>query len=113
MLAFLTSPVTGWGMAAAIIAVTNEYLYRKYTGGWFQMAHVYVPAQLMISYTLYRLITIPGVSLIDAFIVFSFSTVAFRVFVSIVLLHDNIGTGSWVALGLLFLARVAQLTLGK
>lgn len=113
MIAILTSPATLWGLAAAVPAVLAEYLYRTMTGTWWHYLWLWVPIQTAIGYAVYRLVTIPHTSLIDAFVVFAFSTTALRVFVSVVVLGDPVKGGTWFALGLLVMARIAQTSWGR
>ena len=100
---------TGWGFLAAILAIGTEYLYRTLPGAWLSHLYAWVPLQLGIGYCVYRLVTTPNTSLVDAFIVWAFSTASLRLFVSLVLLHDTIHAGTWVAFGLVLGARVVQL----
>lgn len=97
-----------WAMTGAGIAVALEYTYRIHTGSFLSMLWWVLPANVLISYTVYRLVTAPHTTLIDAFIYWSFSTVVARVFVSVALLDDPVKAGTWVALGLLICARCAQ-----
>lgn len=110
----MISPATYWGIAAAIPAVLAEYSYRKIGPGvWINYLWLWLPIQLAIGYCIYRLVTIPNVTLIDAFVVWAFSTTAMRVVLSIFVLGDNVGRGTWVALILLVLARFAQGAFGR
>lgn len=104
---FLSSTAL-WAMTGAGLAVMCEYLYRVVHKPWHEMLWLWMPLQTFIGYTVYRLVTMPHTTLIDAFIYWSFSTVAARVFVTLALLHDPVSTGTWVALGLLICARCAQ-----
>lgn len=98
-----------WAFAGAAAAVLLEYLYRSMPASSFwNLWWAVIPANILISYTVYRLVTTPGATLIDAFIVWSFSTIALRVVVTIFLLDDIVRPGTWVALGLLLVARCAQ-----
>lgn len=106
-------PTTLWGLFAALPAVAAEYLYRTLPGSWWSHLHLWVPLQLMIGYGVYRLVTIPHTSLIDAFVVFSFSTITLRVAISLFVLGDDVKLGTWVALALVVLARAAQTWLGR
>ena len=109
----LTQPATLWGLGAAIPAVTAEYLYRTLKGGWFEHIYLWLPIQLCIGYCIFRLVTIPNLSLIDSFIVFAFSTTALRVFVTVCVLGDPVKGGTWFALALLIMARIAQTFWGR
>lgn len=106
-------PATFWGLGAALPAVLAEYLYRTLPGPWWHHLWLWTPMQLAIGYSVYRLVTIPHTSLLDAFVVFAFSTTALRVFVTVAILGDPVKSGTWVALGLLIMARIAQNFLGR
>lgn len=110
---FLSNPATLWGLGAAFPAVLAEYLYRTLPGVWWRYLWMWVPMQLTIGYCIYRLVTIPKTSLLDAFVVWAFSTTFMRVCVSLLLLRETIRTGTWVALGLVIMARVAQAWWGR
>lgn len=97
-----------WALTGASFAVICEYLYRVLPNPWWHYLWLWIPLQTFIGYTVYRLVTLPNVSLIDAFIFWTFGTIAMRVFVSLVLLDDVVKPGTWVALGLVIAARVAQ-----
>lgn len=107
------NPATFWGLAAAVPAVTAEYLYRTLPGPWWHYIYLWVPMQLAIGYCIYRLVSIPQTSLLDAFIVWAFSTTVMRVFITVVLLGDSVKPGTWFALGLLIMARIAQAYWGR
>ena len=74
---------------------------------------MWLPLQMAIGYSVYRLVTIPQTSLLDAFIVFAVSTTAMRVFLTVVVLHDVVRTGTWLALALVILARITQAFWGR
>lgn len=107
------SQATLWGLTAAVPAVLAEYLYRVLPGQWYQYLYLWVPISLSISYAIYRLVTLPQTSLLDAFVVWAFSTTFLRVIVTLFLLHDRVKEGTWFALALLILARVAQARWGR
>jgi hypothetical protein len=106
-------PATFWGLSAALPAVLAEYLYRTIHGPWWHYLWAWLPMQLFIGYSVYRLVTVPHTSLLDAFVVFAFSTTALRVFITVVILGDPVRIGTWVALGLLIAARFSQMYLGR
>jgi hypothetical protein len=107
------SAATLWGLAAAVPAVLAEYLYRTLPGPWWTYLYLWVPMQLTIGYCIYRLVSIPNTALMDAFIVWAFSTTFMRVAISVLLLRDHIKGGTWFALGLLLMARIAQSFWGR
>ena len=108
-------PTVLWGLAAAVPAVLAEYLYRMWPVGtpWWHGLWLWVPLQLSIGYCIFRLVSAPGTTLLDAFIVWAFSTTAMRVFVSVMILHDDVKSGTWFALGLLIMAKIAQSYWGR
>ena len=106
-------PATLWGLGAAVPAVLAEYLYRTLPGPWWGYLYLWLPIQMAIGYAVYRLVTIPQTSLLDAFVVFAFSTTTLRVFVTVALLHDTVRTGTWIALGLVIVARIVQSVWGR
>lgn len=97
-----------WGLIGGATAVANEYWYRTLPGDWWHYIHLWVPTQLLISFAIYKIVTTPNVNLLDALIVFTFSTLMCRIFVSVWMLDDKIGPATWVAFGLLVAARVVQ-----
>lgn len=105
--------MTLWGLAAGVAAVSAEVLYRTLPGPWHHYLYLWLPLQMTIGYAVYRLVTMPHTSLIDAFVVFAFSTTLLRVMASLFVLGDTVRTGTWVALGLVILARVAQAAWGR
>ena len=109
----MLGPATLWGLAAAIPAVLAEFLYRTLPGPWWGYLYLWLPIQMAIGYAVYRLVTIPQTSLLDAFVVFAFSTTTMRIFVTVVLLHDTVRTGTWIALGLVTMARIVQSIWGR
>ena len=106
-------PATWWGLAAAVPAGLAEYLYRTLPGPWWQYLHIWIVLQMSIGYSIYRLVTIPQTTLLDAFIVWAFSTTFMRIFLTVALLHDPVKGGTWFALGLLIMARIAQSFWGR
>lgn len=111
MLAFIFNPATLYGLLAGGAAVFAEYLYRTLDGTaiqWVESLWMWIFLQLIISYGIYKLVNLPGLTLIDSLIVFSSSTILLRVILTVFVLGDVVKTGTWIALGLLLLARVVQ-----
>lgn len=98
------------GILTAIPAITSEYLYKSRGGDWWSDLHIYLPLQLCISYGVFRLVTAPGTTLLDAFVVWAFSTVVMRCAVSQFVLGEHVSPGTWAALCLLLIARWVQYT---
>jgi len=101
------SPAILWGLGAGIPAVLAEYLYRTLPGPWHHYLWLWVPIQMLIGYSIYRLVTIPGSSLLDAMVIWAFCTAGLRIAASLYL-GDNIRTGTWIAFGLVMLATLVK-----
>ena len=112
---FNLAPATFWGLFAAFPAVLAELIYRKWPmdWAWWYGLPLWVPIQLMIGYGIFRLVTVPQTTLLDAFVVWAFSTTLMRVAVSWVILGETVKGGTLFALGLLLMARVAQTLWGR
>lgn len=109
-------PAGVWGLAAAIPAVGAEWIYRKWPSEWpwWYGLPLWIPMQLAIGYCIYRLVSDQHTaSLLDAFVFWAFSTTFIRVILSVVILHEPIKGGTWFALGMLVMARVAQVFWGR
>jgi|SRR5687767_8665932 len=99
-----------WALLGAVLASYIEYLYRTLPGPWHQYLWLWVPSQTLIGYCVYRIVTMPNTSLLAAFVVWTFATMTMRILISVVALHDTVATGTWIALGLIVLAKVVQYT---
>lgn len=99
---------TLWAMAGGIIAVALEYHYRLNPDSFLGSSLIVIPANIVIAYCVFRLVTTPGTSLIAAFVVWSFATIVLRVGVSVFLLGDKVAAGTWAALCLIVAAKVVQ-----
>lgn len=111
----MISPAVIWGLSAAVPAVLAEYLYKTWPVGtpWWQGLWMWVPLQMSIGYAIYRLVTTPDTTLLDAFVIWAFSTTAMRVVVSVGILGETVKGGTWFALGLLIMANVAKTFWGR
>lgn len=98
---------TFWSLLAALCAVGAEYLYRTLKGPWISHIYLWIPIQLTIGFAIYKLVTSPGVPLISALIMWSVCVIGLRILVSM-LLGDAVSIGTWVAVCLMFAARIAQ-----
>jgi hypothetical protein len=109
------SPATVWGLAAAFPAVLAELCYRKWPveWPWWYGLPAWIPMQLAIGYCIFRLVSVPSTTLLDAFVVWAFSTTAMRVAVSTLILGETIKGGTLFALGLLIMARISQSFWGR
>ena len=107
------NPATFWGLTAAVPAVTAEYLYRVLPGPWWHYLYLWTPIGLIVSYSICQLVRVPQTTLLDAFVVWAFSTTAMRVALTVFILGDSVKPGTWFALGLLIMARIAQSFWGR
>lgn len=99
---------TLWSLLGGSIAILAEYLYRSLPGPWHAHWWLWVPLTVAISVCVWHIVNAPGVSLLQAFVVWTCATVALRVFVCLVLLRDPVSPGTWAALGLIVTARIIQ-----
>lgn len=109
------SPPVLWGLFAAVPAVAAELVYKKWPVDWpwWYGLPVWAPLQLMIGYGIFRLVQTPGATLLESFTVWAFATIAMRVVVSVMILGENVQAGTWFALGLILMARIAQTFWGR
>lgn len=110
------SPAMIWGLGAAFPAVLAEFLYRRWPNDWpwWYGLPVWLVLQLSIGYCIFRLVRDASAgTLLDAFVVWAFATTSMRVFVSVVLLGETVKGGTWFALGLLVMAKIAQTFWGR
>lgn len=110
-----SAPAALWGLGAAFPAVLAELIYKKWPTEWpwWYGLPLWIPIQLAIGYCIFRLVTIPNNTLLDAFVIWAFSTTFMRVFISTVILGESIKGGTWFALGLLIMAKIAQTFWGR
>ena len=99
-----------WSLLAAFCAVLMECLYRVLPGGWWPWIWIWAPLSLTISYSICKLITVPGVPLVGALIIWTLSVMGLRVLLTTVILRDAVPVGTWAALGLMVVARVVQVS---
>ena len=112
----MITPAMFWGLCAAAPAVLAEYLYRTWPidRPWWHGLPMWIPIQLAIGYCIYRLVTDSSTNtLLDAFVVWAFATTAMRVCVSVLVLGETVKGGTWFALGLLVMAKIAQAFWGR
>ena len=118
----MISPLTLWALVAAVPAVAAEILYRALpaedsVSGWLRYIWLWVPMQCTIGFAIFKLVKAQqatvGTSLLDAFVVWAFSTTLIRVAATVFILGDTVKSGTWFALGLLLMARVAQTFWGR
>ncbi len=99
-----------FGLGAGLPAVLAEYLYVRWPPGvpWWHGLWMWAPIQLCIGYSIYRLVTLPGTNLLDAFIVFAFCTALLRILLATVILQQDIPIQSWVGFALVFSATLVK-----
>jgi len=102
------NPAFLFGLMAGVPAILAEYLYKQWTGPWWTGLWLWTPLQLMIGYAIYRLVNIPGLSILEAFVVFAACTATLRIVLSVFILHQHITTGAWIAFGLIVLANIVR-----
>lgn len=105
------SPALLFGLGAGIPAILAEYLYKQPWATavpWYYNLWIWAPLQLCIGYCIYRLVNIPGMSILEAFVVFAFCTSLLRIVLSAFILKQDISTGAWVAFGLIVLANIIK-----
>lgn len=103
----MSSPAL-WGFLAALGAVAAEYAYRILPGPWSQWIWLWIPNQLVIGYSIYRLVTWPNLTLFDSFVYWSFSTLVLRTFASLVLLAERPTRGVYAAVFLVIVATLVR-----
>ena len=101
------NPVFLWGLGAGIPAVAMEYLYRTLPGPYHHYLWIWMPSSIFISYCIYRLVTSPGTSLLDAMVVWAMCTALLRIVVTLYL-GDVIRPGTWIAFGLVITATLVK-----
>jgi type IV secretory pathway VirB6-like protein len=109
------SPAALWGLGAAIPAVIAEYLYKTWNVDvpWWHGLPMWIPLQMAIGYCIFKLVSTPGNTLLDSFVIWAFSTTFLRVLVSVVILGETVKGGTWFALGLLIMANIAKTFWGR
>ena len=96
-----------WGLVAGMLAVALEAAYKmRAPAPWIVHLPYVLPAALLISYAIYRMV-LASPSLPAAVVLFSVSTLACRVALSLWLGHQ-IGLGTWAAVGLMVLAAAVR-----
>ena len=103
----MISLVTTWALVSGLTAVGLEWLYRASTRSWWELLPILVVPALLISYGICQLVR-GSASLLDALIIWAVVTAGARVMLSALVLHDTILTSTWLAFGLIVLARVVQ-----
>lgn len=99
---------TWWGFLGAAVAVYLEYCYRMWSGTYLQNVAYWIIPYMFVSYCIYKLVTAPQTSLIEAFVIWACSTMILRILVSLFMLHEQSTPGTWTALGLVLAARIVQ-----
>lgn len=90
-----------WGVTTGVLVIACEIIFKLSPSYWAR-AWFFLPVAVVINYSLYRLVQ-EAPNLPAAFVVFSLVTLVLRTCASLWLVHP-IGSGTWVAIGLLILA---------
>jgi hypothetical protein len=97
-----------FGFIAAVAAVYAEWLYLVSPSFWtWRIMASLVTIQPIIAYAIFRLVK-ASPNLIAAIVIFSFSTLLLRIFVTLVVQGKHVSAGTWVALSLLVVAQFAR-----
>lgn len=92
---------------AAACGIGLEILYRKATWTWWELLPIILIPNTLISYALFRLIK-GSESIFGALIIFSLCGLVLRIVAVLLILREQVGKGTWIALGLVFLANLAK-----
>lgn len=98
------NPLILYSLLAGVTAVVAEGLYVRWTAPWWHGLWLWIPMQLLIGYSVYRLVTSPSLSLLDAFVMFALVTAALRIAIAVLVLRQDIAPGAWAAFVLLIAA---------
>lgn len=92
-----------------------EYLYRTWEPGrpWLDGLWMWVPLQLTIGYCVFRMVTVPGATILDAVIWFTAATALMRVLVTVFVLEQTVTVPTWIGFGLVVLANLIKPLWGK
>ncbi len=109
------SPAIVFGLIAGTGAVLAEYLYKVWPMGkpWTDGLLMWVPIQLVIGYCIFRMVTAPGATILDAVIVFALATAVLRVILTLFILHQPVPLATWVGFGLVVLANFIKPIMAK
>lgn len=100
--------VSVYAMVGGVFAVGLEWGYRAWPHvSWWRLAPFILLPSIVISYCVCQIVRESG-SLIAALVVWSSTTIALRVLVSVVILGDIVSSATWVGLVLVVAARVIQ-----
>ena len=95
-------------LLGGLTAILGEYLYRITPGPWYRNLWMWLPLTLLVSFCVHELVKAPGMTLVGAFVVWTFATLFARVAVCVFVLHDHVTPGTWCALALIVFARIIQ-----
>ena len=94
-----------WGILCSIVAVSLE-TYMKASPSYTAVMWIAVPSSIMINFCVFQMVHLAP-SLPAAFVVFGFTNILSRTFVSLWFNHP-IGRLTWLAIGLMILAVVVR-----
>lgn len=95
-----------YAMVAALSVAASETVFVQ-TPSWWARAWLFIPLAIVTNVAIYRLVHATP-TLLDAFVVFSFATMALRIGSSVLILQQPVSVGTWAAVGLIALAKVVQ-----
>jgi hypothetical protein len=99
--------MTGYYLAlvAGVMAVSLEYVYSRASN--YSAIFLYTtPFQCLLGYVLYRMIHLSG-GIMEAFVLFSGTTLTLRLALRFISAQE-VGTGLWIAYGLIVMAQVVK-----
>lgn len=100
--------LTLYSLLAAVVAVGLEWVYRAYPSLEFrQLWPVAWGASFAVAWCIFHLVR-GAPTLLSAFVLWATATLGLRVFVSVVLLRDEMSWQTWAAVGLITAARVIE-----
>lgn len=99
---------TLWSIIAGIVAIACEYGYRKLGGSYWAHIYLWIPAGMVVGYGVHALVSVPRTSLLAAFVTWTLTTMVCRVIVCALILRDPVTRGTWLAVALMILAKLAQ-----
>ncbi len=95
-----------WSIMGSILAIGCEVLF-KTRGEYGRFMWVLIPASIAINYCVFKIVTSTP-TLVAALVIFSFTNLILRVVLNTWIISSPIGTGTWVAAGLMGAANIVR-----
>lgn len=96
-----------WAALASLAAVLVETIFRKYSYfGWVKLFPIILIPMLVINYSVFRLMRDVD-DFIGGFVLFSLVNLGLRALIGEFLLNESATPGTWVAIALTLLAKLA------